>query len=187
MGCKSKSFSLLIILVSLASSITLVPTLATLQPAQAKILFDIFTRVDSTGNYTYGTDTTISLNQTLECVSGVGYIQSEIFPPANYVWYVNGGVVKSETIGDSTYIFIPKTLGRFTITLTVNGESNSQAIAVTVVSTMPTATPTPIASPTPTATIPEFSSLAIQLSLIIMVVVAGLLVYFKKRKGSHNL
>jgi hypothetical protein len=39
------------------------------------------------------------------------------------------------------------------------------------------------ASPTPTPTIPEFSSLAIQLTLITMVAVAGLLVYFKKRKN----
>jgi hypothetical protein len=38
-------------------------------------------------------------------------------------------------------------------------------------------------SPTPTPTIPEFSSIAIQISLIMLVAVAGLLVYFKKRKG----
>jgi hypothetical protein len=37
-------------------------------------------------------------------------------------------------------------------------------------------------SPTPTPTIPEFSSIAIQITLITMVAVAGLLVYFKKRK-----
>jgi len=82
--------------------IPFIPTLVTLHSVQAKILFDIATRVDSFGNYTYGTDTTISLNQTLECRSDVGYIQSGMFPPADYVWYVNGGVVKSETIGDST-------------------------------------------------------------------------------------
>jgi hypothetical protein len=39
------------------------------------------------------------------------------------------------------------------------------------------------ASPTPTPTIPEFSSLAIQVSLITMAAVAGLLVYFKMHKG----
>lgn len=49
--------------------------------------------------------------------------------------------------------------------------SNKQTI------TMPPAT-----SPTPTSTVPEFSSLTIQLTLITMIAVTGLLIYFKKRK-----
>jgi hypothetical protein len=55
--------------------------------------------------------------------------------------------------------------------------SNTQTV------TIPNASYTPItATPTPTPTIPEFSSLAIQITLITMVAVAGLLVYFKKRR-----
>jgi hypothetical protein len=55
------------------------------------------------------------------------------------------------------------------------GESSDWSNTQTI--TIPAST-----SPTPTSTIPEFLSLALQLSLIIMVAVAGLLVYFKKRK-----
>jgi hypothetical protein len=40
----------------------------------------------------------------------------------------------------------------------------------------------PVTSPTSTPAVPEFSWLAIQFALMIMVAVAGLLVYFKKRK-----
>jgi len=53
--------------------------LATFQPAHATIGFGISTRIDPNGNFSYGTDTTIGLNQTLECRSGVGYIQSGLF------------------------------------------------------------------------------------------------------------
>jgi hypothetical protein len=59
--------------------------------------------------------------------------------------------------------------------------SNTQTIKVANGATS-TSTSTST-SPTPTPTIPEFSSLAIQLTLITMVAVAGLLVYFKKRKN----
>jgi hypothetical protein len=162
---------------------SVIATSANLQPTQAKIIFDITTRVNSTGNYTYGTNTIISLNQTLECRSDVGYIQSGIFPPANYIWYVNGVAVKSENIGDSIYIFTPKTLGKFTITLTVNGAANSQTIIVTVVSSMPTPTPTAPSTqtPTPTATVPEFSAIAL-LPFTVIAFAFMVIKQFRKRK-----
>jgi hypothetical protein len=62
-----------------------------------------------------------------------------------------------------------------TQTITISNSSLSTSTPSNPTSTTPT--PIPIA-------VPEFSSLAIQLSLITMVAVAGLLVYFKKRKAN---
>jgi hypothetical protein len=87
--------------------------------------------------------------------------------------------VKAQTWGEVMATTSPQNPFGGSIT-TLFGESdwsNTQTISIGETS----------ASPTPTATVPEFSSLAIQLSLITMAAVAGLLVYFKKHKGSHNL
>ena len=57
-----------------------------------------------------------------------------------------------------------------------SGWSNIQTIIISATST----------SPSPSPAIPEFSSWAIPLLLTIIVASAGLLVYFKKHKGSQN-
>ena len=130
----------------------------------------------------------------------VGYIESGTFPPSDFQWYVNGEPTKFESIGNSVYTFTPQAIGKYVITVTVNGETNSKMVTITVIadfipspnssstpipSLSPTPTSTPSPTPTSTPTAPEFPFWIIPLLLSIMLATAGLLVYHKKHK--HNL
>jgi len=83
----------------------------------------------------------------------VGYVESNGVPPANFSWYVNGVLAKSERSASSTFIFVANSVGKYQITATVNGDSNSQAVTVTVIGE---STPTPTPSP------PNISSLSLE-------------------------
>jgi hypothetical protein len=63
----------------------------------------------------------------------VGYIESGTFPPSDFQWYVNGEPTKFESAGNSVYRFTPQAIGKYVITVTVNGEINSDLITVTVI------------------------------------------------------
>ena len=93
----------------------------------------------------------------------------------NYWSNYNGTDANRDGIGDTPYI------------IDANNQDNNpmmSSIPLTTLTLTPTPSPPnlgPTSSPTPSPSIPEFSSLAIPLFTII--VVAGLLVYFKKHKG----
>jgi hypothetical protein len=142
---------------------------------------------------------TITRFVPVDIYAQVGYIESGTFPPSDFQWYVNGEPTKFENIGNSVYTFTPQAVGKYVITVTVNGETNSKRVTVTVIadsipspnssstpipSLSPTPTSTPSLTPTSTPNVPEFPSLIIPLLLSIMLVAAGLLVYHKKHK--HN-
>ena len=70
----------------------------------------------------------------------VSYVQSGTVPPSTFVWYVNEIAVKSDVIGSSTFRFTPTALGEYNITVTVNGETNSELVTVTVIAEQPSST-----------------------------------------------
>jgi hypothetical protein len=126
----------------------------------------------------------------------VSYVQSGTMPPSDFQWYVNGEPTKFESASNSVYTFTPQAIGKYVITVTVNGETNSKLVTVAVIadsipspnssstpipSLSPTPTSTPSLTPTSTPTVPEFSSWTIPLLLTLMLGTAGLLVYHKRR------
>jgi hypothetical protein len=81
----------------------------------------------------------------------VSYVQSGTMPPSDFQWYVNGEPTKFESASNSVHTFTPQANGKYVITVTVNGETNSKIVTVTVVaeSTQEPAS-TPSQSPTST-------------------------------------
>jgi hypothetical protein len=84
------------------------------------------------------------LHQSIQLLAQVGYVESNGVPPANFSWFVNGVLAKSERSASSTFIFVANAVGTYRITATVNGYSNSQIVNVTVIGE---STPTPTPSP----------------------------------------
>lgn len=123
----------------------LVYFIVTLSPVSAnRMVVDVF----PLSNSKYQSDsmwfTTIYLNQAVNIYAQVSYVQSGTVPPSTFVWYVNGIAVKSDVIGSSTLTFSPTSLGVYNITVTVNGETNSELVTVTVIAkATPTQTPQP--------------------------------------------
>ena len=128
-------------------TVTVITTLAllfysivTLPPVSAdKMIVDVFPLSDSKTLSNGVWSTTIYLNQEVDIYAQVSYVQSGTVPPSTFVWYVNGIAVKSDVIGSSTLTFSPTSLGVYNITVTVNGETNSELVTVTVIAE---ATPT---------------------------------------------
>jgi len=118
--------------------------------------------------------TTIFLNQTVDIYAQVSYVQSGGVPPSTFVWYVNGTAVKSDVIGSSTLTFAPPTLGVYDVNVTVNGETNSELVIVTVIGeATPYTTQTIHLTPTPSPSVPELSWLAILPLLVVITFIAS--------------
>ena len=111
----------------------------------AVVVYDIFPFPQS--------PTTIRLHQSIQLLAQVGYVESNGVPPANFSWFVNGVLAKSERSASSTFIFVANAVGTYRITATVNGYSNSQVVNVTVIGE---STPTPTPSP------PNITSLSLE-------------------------
>jgi hypothetical protein len=63
----------------------------------------------------------------------VSYVQSGTMPPSDFQWYVNGEPTKFESASNSVYTFTPQAIGKYVITVTVNGETNSELVTVSVI------------------------------------------------------
>jgi hypothetical protein len=132
-------------LILVASSVLLISLICGFSLVNAVVVYDIFPFPQSS--------TTINLHQSIKLLAQVGYVESNGVPPADFVWYVNGALAKSERSASSTFIFFANAVGTYHITATVNGHSNSQVINVTVIGE---STPTPTLSP------PNITSLSLE-------------------------
>ena len=83
---------------------------------------------------------TITRFAPVDVYAQVSYVQSGTMPPSTFVWYVNGVPVKTDVIGSSTFTFTPTASGEYNITVTVNGETNSERVTVTVIAEQPSST-----------------------------------------------
>jgi uncharacterized membrane protein len=91
--------------------------------------------------------------------------------------YPNATEIDNTGIGDTPYVYTTVQNGSQTIKYQDNYP------LINKLSTLHISTPTPsLSTPSPSPSIPEFSSLIILLFFTVMVMVVGLLVYFKKHK-----
>ena len=120
----------------IATSVLLISSICCFSLVNASVVYDIFPFPQS--------PITIKLHQSIQLLAQVGYVESNGVPPADFSWYVNGALAKSERSASSTFIFVANSVGTYQITATVNGYSNSQVVTVTVIGE---STPTPTPSP----------------------------------------
>jgi len=130
-----------------ATSVLLIGSICGFNLVNAGVVYDIFPFPQSS--------TTIKLHQSIPVLAQVGYVESNGVPPANFSWYVNGVLAKSERSASSTFIFFANAVGIYWITATVNGYANSQVVNITVIGE---STPTP----TPTHSPPNISSITLE-------------------------
>jgi hypothetical protein len=130
-------------LMLVATSVLLIGSICGFNFVNAGVVYDIFPFPQS--------PTTIKLHQSIQLLAQVGYVESNGVPPANFSWFVNGVLAKSERCASSTFIFIANAVGTYRITATVNGYSNSQVVNVTV-----------IGESTPTPSPPNITSLSLE-------------------------